>query len=54
VIHLIYSTKKRTPSVSPEVRSAFFAYQTAILQEWSTPALLIGGVADHVHMFVRD
>jgi REP-associated tyrosine transposase len=50
LIHLIYSTKNRTPCLSPEVRPRLFAYKAGILNELQSPALLIGGVADHVHI----
>ena|ERR1017187_3674496 len=50
VIHLIYSTKNRTPCLSQEVRADLLGYKARILKEWKSPALLIGGVADHVHV----
>jgi REP element-mobilizing transposase RayT len=53
LIHLIYSTKHRTPCLAPEVRSRLFAYKAGILKEWDSPALVIGGVADHVHLLFR-
>ena len=49
LIHLIYSTKKRVPCLGPEIRIPLFAYQAGILNQWDSPALVIGGVADHVH-----
>jgi REP element-mobilizing transposase RayT len=50
LIHLIYSTKYRTPCLQAPIRPALYAYQAGILQNWDSPALLIGGVADHVHI----
>jgi putative transposase len=50
VIHLIYSTKNRTPWLSQEVRADVFGYKAGILKEWKSPALRIGGVADQVHV----
>ena len=49
LVHLIYSTKNRTPCLDREVRVRLFAYQAGILKEWNSPALVIGGVSDHVH-----
>ena len=49
LIHLIYSTKNRTPCLDREVLVRLFAYQAGILKEWDSPALVIGGVCDHVH-----
>ena len=50
LIHLIYSTKDRAPCLSPKIRDGLFAYKSGILKEWKSPSLLIGGVADHVHV----
>ena len=50
LIHLIYSTKDRAPCLSPKIPDGLFAYKSGILKEWRSPTLLIGGVADHVHV----
>ncbi|HEX72375.1 MAG TPA: transposase [Candidatus Hydrogenedentes bacterium] len=49
IIHLIYSTKNRTPCLGPECREKLYDYQAGIFDQWESPAILIGGVADHVH-----
>jgi REP element-mobilizing transposase RayT len=49
LIHLIFSTKNREPFLTPSIRPALFAYQAAILREWESPAIVIGGDSDHVH-----
>ena len=49
LIHLVYSTKHREPLIPKEHRAALFAYQAGILIQWESPALVIGGVEDHVH-----
>jgi REP element-mobilizing transposase RayT len=50
LIHLIYSTKNREPSLLPEIRPSLYAYKAGILKQWESPALLIGGEIDHVHV----
>ena len=50
LVHLIYSTKNRQPMLTPAIRPKLFAYQAGIMQEWGSPAIVLGGVADHVHM----
>lgn len=52
LVHLVFSTKRRQPWLSREHRAALFAYQAGILQQWESPALLIGGVEDHVHLLL--
>jgi REP-associated tyrosine transposase len=49
LIHLVYSTKQRQPWIPRENRDGLFAYQVGIFKQWDSPALVIGGVEDHVH-----
>lgn len=49
LIHLIYSTKHREPWIPRDVSERLFAYQAGIYRQWGSPALVIGGVEDHVH-----
>ncbi len=53
VVHLIFSTKKRQPLITPEIRSDLFAYLGGIIREMSGTALIINGTTDHVHMLIR-
>jgi putative transposase len=52
LLHLVYSTKNRQPWIAAEHREALFAYQAGIFKQWQSPALVIGGVEDHVHALV--
>jgi putative transposase len=49
LIHLVYSTKHRRSWIPKAHHDELFAYQAGIYQEWDSPALMIGGVDDHVH-----
>lgn len=49
LIHLIYSTKHREPILHAEIRPSLYAYQSGILKQLDCPAIVMGGVADHVH-----
>ena len=49
MIHLVYSTKHRKPWLPNEVRENLFAYQSGIFKQWESPAIVVGGVEDHVH-----
>ena len=49
LVHLVYSTKHREPLIPKEHRERLFSYQAGIFKQWESPALIIGGVADHVH-----
>jgi REP-associated tyrosine transposase len=49
LIHLVYSTKHRQSWIAEAHRDELFAYQAGIYREWDSPALVIGGMDDHVH-----
>jgi REP element-mobilizing transposase RayT len=49
LVHLIFSTKHREPSISPEIRPRLHAYIVGILNNLKSPSLQTGGVTDHVH-----
>ena len=49
LIHLVYATRHREPWIPKDVRDRLFAYQAGIFKDWESPALVIGGVEDHVH-----
>jgi putative transposase len=50
LVHLVYSTKQRKAWISAETRDGLYAYQAGILSRWNSPAMVIGGVEDHVHL----
>ncbi len=50
-IHLIFSTKNRAPSlVDAEFRKEMHAYLASIMKAYESPAQIVGGTADHVHI----
>ena len=49
LVHLVYSTKRRECTIPPEFRDRLYAYQAGIFTEWESPAVIIGGIDDHVH-----
>ncbi len=49
LVHLVYSTKHRRPWLPAHVRERLCAYQAGIFKQWESPALIIGGIEDHVH-----
>ncbi len=52
IVHIVYSTKHRKPSLKdPRIRSELYAYNATILkEEVDSPAILINGLEDHIHM----
>ena len=51
LIHMVWSTKHRTPFLKEkEVRQELYAYMATVLRTMDSPALIINGVEDHVHV----
>ena len=50
LIHLIFSTKNREPFISPEIETELYPYMASIFKAMKSPALIINGSSDHVHM----
>lgn len=49
LIHLVYSTKHRQSWIPKEFQEGLYAYQAGIFKSWDCPALILGGIEDHVH-----
>jgi len=53
-LHFVFSTLDRVPFlVDPSVRSQMHSYIAGISGRLNCPALLVGGVEDHVHALIR-
>lgn len=52
IVHIVYSSKNRVPWLKDaKMRSELYAYNAAILREnVDSPAILINGVEDHIHI----
>ena len=51
--HFIWSTKQRTPLISPDVESRLYPYMGAITRNHAGKLLEIGGMPDHVHLLIE-
>ena len=52
VIHFIFSTKNRTPILTPAVEPELFAYIGSITRNMDSPLLAANGVSDHIHLLI--
>lgn len=50
VIHLVFSTKTRQPTITSEIREELNPYVTGILRNLGCNPIAIGGVEDHMHV----
>ncbi len=53
LIHTVFSTKRRTPWITPEVADRLYPYIGGIIRAEGGALLDIGGVEDHVHLYLR-
>jgi len=51
-IHIVFSTKNRTASLSDAIRPRVFAYLSGIAQKREAIPIRLGGWFDHVHILV--
>lgn len=49
LIHVIFSTKHREPTIRADVRTELFKYLAGTLGGIGCPAIQVGGTRDHVH-----
>ena len=49
-VHVIFSTKNRTPCLTPEIQTELWPYLAKVLENLDCNAKALGGVADHVHV----
>lgn len=50
LLHLVFSTKNRLPLIEDPCRDETFSYLAGALNAIGCPAILVGGMPDHVHM----
>ena len=53
IIHIVFSTKDRHPSLDPAIRPRMHAYLATVCRDCGCEAYRVGGVADHVHIAAR-
>ena len=51
-LHIVFSTKYRTPLILPEIRADLYKYIGGVVQELGGIPLAISGVYDHIHILV--
>jgi putative transposase len=53
LVHAIFSTSGRAPSLAESIRPEMHAYLGGILRQLRAVPIVIGGTADHVHLLAR-
>ena len=52
LVHIVFSTKNRTPWISPDLRKELYPYLGAIVRNAGGVPIQIGGIDDHVHALI--
>ena len=52
LVHVVYSTKNRTPLLSSVIHPKLYAYMVGILNTLNCVTLAINGTEDHIHVLV--
>ncbi len=53
LIHIVFSTKNRTPFIIPEVEYQVYQILKTIVKSLNCELLIIGGMPDHIHILVE-
>jgi putative transposase len=53
VIHVVFSTKDRRKSISPEFQPRLWAYSAGICQKLGILVHALGGAEDHIHFLIQ-
>jgi putative transposase len=53
IYHLVFSTKDREPTITPESAPRLYEYMGGIIRNLGGIPLAINGVADHVHVLAK-
>jgi putative transposase len=52
LLHLVFSTKDRVPSIHNDVRRELHAYLATVARNFGCECFRVGGIADHVHLAI--
>lgn len=51
-VHIIFATKRREPTISPELQPLLWAYMNGIAKNLGVGVLAINGFDDHAHLAI--
>lgn len=52
IVHVVFSTKHRTPWLDEDLRKSLFAYISTVLKSDGHIPIIVGGHEDHVHILL--
>ena len=54
MVHVVFSTKKRRPMITPDAEPELYAYMVGITKNLESRCLAIGGTSNHVHLLISQ
>lgn len=52
LVHVIFGTKDRLPTITPELRPRLFAYMGGVVREIGATPCIVNGTEDHAHLLL--
>lgn len=52
-VHMVFSTKRRTPSIKKSDFAKLHQYMRTVLESKQCPVVMVGGVENHVHLLFQ-
>jgi len=53
LLHIVFSTKHREPFITPQLTERLYPFIGGVIRDEKGTLFDIGGVADHVHLYLR-
>jgi REP element-mobilizing transposase RayT len=53
VLHVIFSTKDRQKTISPELQPQLWAYVAGVCKKLEILVHAVGGIEDHIHLLIQ-
>lgn len=53
LFHIVFSTREREPWIAPDLAERLYAYMGGIVRAEKGSLYAVGGVEDHVHLYLR-
>ena len=53
IYHLVFSTKRRAPLITPDLRDPLYSYIGGIVRDHRGVLMACGGMEDHIHLLVN-
>ena len=54
LVHVIFSTKDRKPYITDSIQQRLYSYIGGIIKKENAQLYAVGGMPDHVHLFIRS